>query len=172
MTGQRWGRLVVLEPAENDHNGQARWLCQCDCGTTTIVKGQYLRNGETRSCGCLHREVVRRMGQLYGPIHGAASATHGHSANNHWTPTYVSWTSMKQRCLGQSEKDRLLYYDRGIQVCDRWLHSFENFLTDMGERPEGTTLDRIDNDGNYEPDNCRWATASEQRRNQRRSNAG
>jgi hypothetical protein len=130
------------------------WLCQCECGNTVVVNGNALRRGNTRSCGCLQKDEasLRRR-------------THGMKG----TPTYRSWVAMKNRCTNPRQDNYGRYGARGIAVCDRWLGEggFDAFLYDMGERPEGTTLDRIDPDGNYEPANCRWATAEEQERNKR-----
>ena len=111
-------------------------------------------NGFTKSCGCLKREANR---------------THGHTSRTGNTPTYDSWKAMKFRCLNPKARFYRLYGGRGIKICDRWLHSFENFLEDMGERPAGLTLDRRDSNGNYEPQNCRWATPAEQVRNTSRN---
>lgn len=147
-TGNRHGRLTVIERAKNiDKN--ARWLCLCDCGTNTVVHGKCLRNGHTQSCGCLQRERA------------AESATsHGFCG----TPTYTTWYGMKDRCTNPSRPD---YHGRGIVVCERWMN-FENFLKDVGARPSPAhSLDRRDNDGNYEPRNCRWVTRKEQNRNAR-----
>lgn len=149
--GDVYGRLlVVAETAERKHDERV-FLCRCECGAEKAVKGSYLRNGTTKSCGCLHREGTHR--------------THGHTAGCD-SPTYRTWLSMRSRCKYPSSANYKWYGGRGITVCDRW-HAFENFLSDMGERPEGMTLDRIDPDGDYEPSNCRWATAKEQRSNQR-----
>jgi hypothetical protein len=151
ITGQRFGRLVVIEDAGRTKVGRVIWFCRCDCGGRTTVEGVLLRNGNTKSCGC-----------------GQSPFIHGHSRRGMWSPTYFSWQKMLQRC-NNPNSDRYKYYGaRGIIVCERWLHSFENFLADMGERPPKRSIDRINNNGNYEPGNCRWATQSEQVRNSRR----
>lgn len=153
MTGQRHGRLTVVHriPAK----GQARWLCRCDCGQETTVRGSELREGKTLSCGCWRRERVRR-----------ASTTHGHAPRGAPTATYRTWTAMQRRCRDTRDVHWPQYGGRGIRVCDRWM-DYAAFLADMGERPTGLTLDRIDNDRDYAPDNCRWATGSQQSNNTR-----
>lgn len=155
--GERFGRLVVMRP---EHPGrQSTYIVRCDCGTEKIVQAQHLRNGHSQSCGCLRKELLLQ-------IHTA----HGSCTREVVTPTYTSWSAMKARCLRPGRENYKNYGGRGITVCDRWLgpNGFENFLADMGERPDGRTLDRIDGDGHYEPGNCRWATSSEQNRNRRR----
>lgn len=154
ITLQRFGRLVALWPQNKDKRGLYLWLCLCDCGRETVVRGSDLREGKTKSCGCLHDELASKR-----------NFRHGHSKG---TRTYRSWMAMRDRCRYSNHKDYEHYGGRGIKVCERW-QSFENFLADMGERPVGLTLDRIDPNGNYEPGNCRWATWSEQRENQCRS---
>jgi hypothetical protein len=153
LTNQTFGRLTVLDASGTDSRRNTLWRCRCSCGNATIVRGTRLRSGETKSCGCLMRERV---------------SIHGHCAHYRHSPEYTSYAHMKERCVNPHNNRFYLYGARGIRVCNRWLHSFPNFLADMGRRPSRTyTLDRIDNDGNYEPTNCRWATKSQQRRNQR-----
>lgn len=158
MTGLRVGRLVVLRRAGSTPKGLVEWLCRCDCGREVEVVGSSLRRRvATRSCGCFAREAV-----------GDRSVIHGATRGQHLTPEYISWSGMWARVRGGKNPEyQKLYVARGITACERW-ESFANFLADMGERPAGTSLDRINNDGNYEPGNCRWATASQQNSNKRR----
>lgn len=158
IAGRRFGRLEVISLIESS-NQRRFWQCKCDCGVEKIVEGHSLRRGKVLSCGCLLRETTRDR-----------SRTHGLTKSR----THVIWVAMKQRCTNPKTKRYDLYGGRGITVCDRWMHSFENFLADMGEVPDGLSLDRFpDVDGNYEPGNCRWATDVEQVYNRRViSNAG
>lgn len=150
LMGQTFGRLKVIaeaEPQQGPGRKRTRWQVLCSCGNTKEVNTRELRNGTTRSCGCLRQET---------------SAAQGHSNEKHGykdTRTYRSWTSMRSRC-----KYHPRYAGRGIKVCKRW-ESFENFLADMGERPPGKTLDRENNNGNYNKNNCRWATPKQQQNN-------
>lgn len=151
LTGQKFGRLIVTSSAGS--NGRPLWNCRCDCGNTRVVMAGNLRGGISTSCGCFTIERIKEV-----------NTTHGMSGTKEW----MIWCQMRQRCLNPNHSRYAEWGGRGITVCDRWL-KFENFIADMGLRPpDKTSIDRIDNDGNYEPNNCRWATAKEQRLNQRK----
>lgn len=158
-TGQRFGRLTVVKYAgQRGKKTASYWECLCDCGNTSVVLGSNLGK-RTNSCGCIAREDARRK------IVKATQARRTHGLSNR-TPEYRAWKCMMVRCYNTHRAKYARYGARGIVVCERWRHSFENFLADMGLRPSAShSLDRIDNDGNYCPENCRWATAQEQSRN-------
>ena len=149
LTGQRFGRLVVIEKTDQRSGRHIIWKCKCDCGKETFINSGNLRRGNTTSCGCLQKERVTTHGKRY-------------------SEEYRSWNMMKDRCYNPNNKSYKDYGGRGITVCDRWKDSFENFLEDMGPKPSSKhSIDRINNDKKYEPNNCKWATQTEQNRNKR-----
>lgn len=154
ITGQTFGRWTVLSHVgRSSRSRQSLWRCRCDCGVERVVTGPSLRAGKSRSCGCLQRETTAKR-----------QTKHGHDTRSNQSPIYRIWNSMRQRCSNPNVDGYEYYGGRGVKVCERW-NSFENFLSDMGERPEGMSLDRIDPDGDYTPDNCRWVGFREQVRN-------
>lgn len=156
-SGRKYGRLTVLHRDMSDGPAsggkRVKWVCECDCGNTATVTGHGLARGYTQSCGCLRKEMTAKIRE-----------THKMTKS----PEYFSWYGMKQRCGLTGTKGPLPAYE-DITVCERWANSFENFLGDMGPRPEGTSLDRINVYGNYEPSNCRWATDKDQTDNKKTS---
>jgi len=150
-TGHRYERLVALErlAAKSKTDTNARWICRCDCGIATVAYGQDLARGKVKSCGCLNAERIMQ---------------HGMSG----TPVYAVWQAMLQRCENPKAQSYENYGGRGISVCEKW-HTFEGFWIDMKNPPRGYSLDRIDNDGNYCKENCRWALTKQQANNKRKN---
>ena len=154
MTGKRFGRLFVRCLSYRKYPGRLMWKCLCDCGECCIIEGNSLRSRHTISCGCWHREVIKKQKLI-----------HGHARKNAATPEYKIWCGITARCYNPKKRIYKYYGGRGIKMCRRWRHSFPNFLSDIisriGLRPsQKYSLDRINNNGNYEPGNVRWATGA------------
>lgn len=158
LVGNRFGRLTVVSRFVKPNDKNPKWVCRCDCGNTSIVQGGSLKNGRIKSCGCLNIELTK-----------VRNLTHGKSVLNNGARdrTYQTWQGMIQRCHNEKHPAYKWYGGRGLCVCDRWRKDFLNFFDDMGERPNGFTIERKNNAEGYHPNNCIWATREEQSRNKR-----
>ena len=155
LTGRVFGRLTVKSRIVPPR-GRTLFVCACECGNEVTLNGSDLQTGNNVSCGCFRATNI-----------GTVNYKHGAASKNDLTGAYRSWRAMKDRCFKENNNRFYAYGARGIKVCKKWVDSFENFLADMGERPKGMSLDRINVDEDYSPENCRWASVLEQARNQR-----
>lgn len=157
-TGRRYGRLLVIERDRSagpaSHGKRVRWICRCECGQLLSCAGHELASGDVRSCGCLRRDELRERQRNHGLVR---------------TGAHSSWAAAKARCYDPKHTAYAAYGGRGIRMCPRWREDFRAFLSDMGERPAGMSIDRVDPNGHYEPSNCRWAPPEVQAANKRRA---
>lgn len=161
LTGQKFERLTAIErdyAPQNTNRKRTKWICKCECGNIVSVVSTDLLSGHTKSCGCYHKDQARNF------LSGIKKKSQNYHLSK--TKTYRIWKAMMQRCSKENCWAFKYYGGRGIKVCNRW-HDYKNFLHDMGSAPDNGSIDRINVDGNYEPDNCRWITMKQQNNNRR-----
>ena len=155
LTNSRFGRMLVIKENGKDRHGSILWECKCDCGTVKTIKGDWLKRGAVKSCGCYNREQTIKR-----------NYKHGHNTRKKTTSEYIAWNNMIARCENPNDPRYNTYGKRGVVVCEGWRNSFKSFLEHIGARPsKKLSVDRIDNDGNYEPGNVRWGISEQQFRN-------
>jgi hypothetical protein len=163
LISQKFDRLTVLSRGDNTPSGKTTWNCVCECGNKVNREADSLRKKGIKSCGCFNKQSLSKIATERNTVHGQNKV-------GGRTGSHKSWSSMLQRCEKENHKSYKYYGGRGIKVCDRW-KKFENFFEDMGERPNGMSIDRIDSEKNYEPGNCKWSNRSEQQKNKRPNQA-
>lgn len=157
LIDQRFGRLIAIRATEKRKNGKIIWLCKCDCGNSVEIRSSALKHGDIKSCGCLQKEIITRIRFKHG---------------EEGTRLYIIWSNMKLRCLNKNNPAYKRYGERGIEICDEWKNDFLafRFWAILNGYQDHLTIDRIDNDGDYEPNNCQFLTKPENSRKGRRSN--